>query len=315
MVCTAIIGFIHNLWCGLLFYPCQGNAKARVWDKADIVPTPLFYTNSFLLGIGEHELFIDMKTFRAIGMAMLAVLLCVGNTSCSKEDDLGNNGGATSGSKKLTKIIQTRDNGDSEEVTFSYDNNGRLISCYEEGNIHQFSWSDNYITRTKGNDVRTYSYVDGLVRQEKRDNRTLDYAYSSSKQILALNWFDKYSNEVDQKDTYSWKNGKITQILHEENDVMHTTQITYGSKTCKGYNPLMTLLMSNTQLFWVHPELIGVTYNQLPTTVISDNRVKNFSYVFDKDGYIVAIEVKVTKEYDGNHQESLYTYTYTFTWE
>ena len=248
-------------------------------------------------------------------MAMLAVLLCVGNSSCSKEDDLGNNGGATSGSKKLTKIIQTRDNGDSEEVTFSYDNNGRLISCYEEGNIHQFSWSDNSITRTKGNDVRTYSYVDGLVRQEKRDNRTLDYVYNSSKQIIFLNWFDKYSNEVDQKDTYSWENVKITQILHEEHDVMHTTQIRYGSETCKGYNPFMTMLISNSQLFWAHPELIGVTYNQLPTTVISDNRVKNFSYVFDKDGYIVAIEVKVTKEYDGNHQESLYTYTYTFTWE
>ena len=79
----------------------------------------------------------------------------------------------------------------------------------------------------------------------------------------------------------------------------------------------MTLLMSNTQLFWVHPELIGVTYNQLPTTIKSDNVIRNVSYVFDKDGYVVgcSIEQKVTEEYDGNHQESLYTYTYTFTWE
>ena len=81
----------------------------------------------------------------------------------------------------------------------------------------------------------------------------------------------------------------------------------------------MTLLMSlsNTQLFWAHPELIGVTYNQLPTTIKFDNVIRNVSYVFDKDGYVVgcSIEQKETEEYDGNHQESSYTYTYTFTWE
>lgn len=261
-----------------------------------------------------------MKTFRVIGMAMLAVLLCVVNSSCSKEDDLGGNGGVTSGSKKLTKIVQTYESGDSEEVIFSYDDKGRLISCYDEnGNIHQYSWSDNTITRTKGDDVRTYSYVDGLIRQEQREYYTLDYAYNSSKQIIALNGFNKYSNKVDQKDTYFWENGKITKIIYEEPDRKRTSLVTYGSKTCKGHNPYMTLLMSlsNTQLFWVHPELIGVTYNQLPTTIKFDNVIRNVSYVFDKDGYVVgcSIEQKETEEYDGNHQESSYTYTYTFTWE
>ena len=257
-----------------------------------------------------------MKTFRVIGMAMLAVLLCVGNSSCSKEDDLGGNGGVTSSSKKLTKIVKTRDNGDYYEAILSYDDNGRLISCYEDGEIYQFSWSDNTITRTTGDNERTYSYIDGLIRQEQRENYTLDYAYNSSKQIIALNWFNKYSNKVGRKEVYSWKNGRITQITQEEHNI-HTSQITYGSKTCKGHNPYMTLLMSNTQLFWTHPELIGVTYNQLPTTIKSDNIIKNVSYVFDKDGYVVgcSIEQKETEEYDGNHQESSYTYTYTFTWE
>ena len=158
--------------------------EASLKDKADIVPTPLFYINCFLRGIGEHELFKDMKTFRVIGMAMLAVLLCVGNSSCSKEDDLSGNGGVTSGSKKLTKIVQTRDNGDSHEAIFSYDDNGRLISCYGDGEIYQFSWSDNTITRTTSYNETTYSYIDGLVRKEERDYYTLDYAYNSSKQIV-----------------------------------------------------------------------------------------------------------------------------------
>ena len=35
-------------WCGLLlFYPCQGNARAGFQDKADIVPTPYFISVSF----------------------------------------------------------------------------------------------------------------------------------------------------------------------------------------------------------------------------------------------------------------------------
>jgi YD repeat-containing protein len=255
-----------------------------------------------------------MKTFRAIGMAMLAVLLCVGNSSCSKEDDLGGNGDVTSGSKKLTKIVQTYESGDSEEVIFSYDDNGRLISCYDEnGNIHQYSWSDNTITRTKGDDVRTYSYVDGLIRQEQRKYYTLDYAYNSSKQIIALNWFDKYSNMVDPKETYSWENGRITQIIHEEHNIKHKTQITYGSTTCKGHNPFMTMTMSNSQLFWVHPELIGVTYKQLPIKIVTDSRVKDISYTLDKDGYVIGCFVEqITKT---NGEESKITYTYTFTWE
>ena len=112
-------------------------------------------------------------------MAMLSVLLCVGISSCSKEDDLGGNGEVTSGSKKLTRLVQTYESGDYLEVIFSYDDNGRLISCYDEdGNIHQYSWSDNTITRTKGDDVRTYSYIDGLVRKEERDYYTFDYAYN-----------------------------------------------------------------------------------------------------------------------------------------
>ena len=251
-------------------------------------------------------------------MAMLSVLLCVGISSCSKEDDLGGNGDVTSGGKKLAKIVQTYESGDSEEVIFSYDDKGRLISCYDEnGNIHQYSWSDNTITRTKGDDVRTYSYVDGLIRQEQRRNYTLDYAYNSYKQIIALNWFDKYSNRVDPKETYSWENGKIAQIIHEENNIKHKTQFTYGSKTCKGHNPFITMSMTNTQLFWVHPELIGITCYQLPTnrTITGNNRetVKNISYTLDKDGYVIGCFVEeITKT---NGEEYKITYTYTFTWE
>lgn len=251
-------------------------------------------------------------------MALLAVLLCVGISSCSKEDDLGGNGDVTSGGKKLAKIVQTYESGDSEEVIFSYDDKGRLISCYRDGDIYQYSWSDNTITRTRGNDVRTYSYIDALVRKEERDYYTYDYAYNSSKQIIALNIVHKNSNKIEQKEVFSWENGKIAQIVYvREGHVPDTLQFTYGSKTCKGHNPFITMSMTNTRLFWVHPELIGITYYQLPTnrTSIGNNRetVKNISYTLDKDGYVIGCFVEEISKTNG--EESKITYTYTFTWE
>lgn len=250
-------------------------------------------------------------------MAMLAVLLCVGNSSCSKEDDLGGNGGVTSGSKKLTEIVRTRDDGVSYDydIILSYDDNGRLISCNKDGEIYQFSWSDNTITRTKGDDVSTYSYVDGLIRQEQSEDYTLDYAYNSDKQIIARNRFNKHNNTVETKYTYSWINGRITQITEETYGTKYKTRITYGSKTCKGHNPYMTMLMRNTQLFWAHPELIGVTCNQLPTTIKSDHITQNVSYVLDKDGYVVHCSIEAKVEYEGEGYYHEYSDTYTFTWE
>ena len=56
-----------------------GSAKTRLQDKADIVPTPLFYTHCFLLGIGGHKTISKMKkhlhnSLRALFLS-LAVLL------------------------------------------------------------------------------------------------------------------------------------------------------------------------------------------------------------------------------------------------
>ena len=46
---------------GYCFIRVKGNAKARVWDKADIVPTPLFYTNSFRFGDWESIIFTSPR--------------------------------------------------------------------------------------------------------------------------------------------------------------------------------------------------------------------------------------------------------------
>ena len=62
LVCTVFIGCLHNLWCGLLLYLFHGQMReACQLDKADIVPTPLFYTHCFLLGIGRRKNNSKMK--------------------------------------------------------------------------------------------------------------------------------------------------------------------------------------------------------------------------------------------------------------
>ena len=76
---------------GYCFIHSKGNAKTRVWDKADIVPTPYFFIR-FHRGIRGYNNKI-MKTFRMIGMALMAVLMCVNFTSCSEDDDDFSSGG------------------------------------------------------------------------------------------------------------------------------------------------------------------------------------------------------------------------------
>ena len=82
-----------------------------------------------------------MKTFRMIGMALMAVLMCVNFTSCSEDDDptgVKNENGIDVGGKKLVKIVDKSEDGYySETYTFSYDDKGRLVFATvmeEEGN-------------------------------------------------------------------------------------------------------------------------------------------------------------------------------------
>ena len=56
LVCTAIIGSLHNLWCGLLFYLFQRQMReASQLDKTNRVPTPLLYTLMAFSGDWEAQ--------------------------------------------------------------------------------------------------------------------------------------------------------------------------------------------------------------------------------------------------------------------
>ena len=66
-----------------------------------------------------------MKTFRFIGMALLAV--CVSFASCSSDDeDENNGGGGFTNSKKLISISKDSDD-ESATTNFIYGEDGKLI--------------------------------------------------------------------------------------------------------------------------------------------------------------------------------------------
>lgn len=94
-----------------------------------------------------------MKTFRLIGMALLAVVMCVNLASCSDDDEepTKNDDGVITNQKQLMQIKMV----DSETITwdFTYDSKGRLISInhaekYDGGadrDITNYTWSNNTI--------------------------------------------------------------------------------------------------------------------------------------------------------------------------
>ena len=86
-----------------------------------------------------------MKTFRLIGMALLA--LCVNFTSCSDDDEPSkNDDGVITNQKLLVELRMTDEDGVSI-MEYSYDSKGKLLSAnYRESDYgYTITWGANKI--------------------------------------------------------------------------------------------------------------------------------------------------------------------------
>lgn len=273
-----------------------------------------------------------MKTFRLIGMALLAV--CVTFASCSSDDDdepSKNDDGIITNQKQLMQIKMVDDE---ETITwdFTYDSKGRLTSINHaekyngrtERDITNYIWSNNTIKAEDDNSTRTYTLGNNLVKsisdtEDDNDWSNATFTYNSSNQLIAVQNIDKYGTSVE---TYTWDNGKITKMTYTENGSHYSDEYvyeyTYSGKTCKGYFPLYSP-SDNDDIFYVHPELIGLRCSQLPDQVYSkDNYYEEtgkISYTFDKDGYVEGCTVVNTDKHLSDNTTDTYTTIYTFTWE
>ena len=280
---------------------------------------------------GTNKLRLKMKTFRLIGMALLAVVMCVNFTSCSDDDDpIKNDDGIITNQKKLMEIKETSDDGYISIYTFSYDNQSRLTSIvdnedgHSDNNIINFTWGNNTIIATKRGDARrTYTLSDNLVRkQQNNEGASKAFTYNSSNQLIKVDETDERHSGDDCSYTYTWDNGKMIKHIYKENnsEKSYVYEYTYNGKTCKGWFPNMEDegwdALDDDYIFFAHPELVGMRTNQLPEQIFSkdteiyeyydeyfketckseytyEDTVK-FEYKLDKDGYVESCTVTYT---------------------
>lgn len=262
-----------------------------------------------------------MKIFRLIGMALLAILVSMNFAACSNDDEITkDDDGVITNEKKLVEVREAYEDG-TNVITFSYDSKGKLISIVQKdfdsskSDIINITWGVNTVKESSNGESITYSLTDGLVRSgSESDGGDYSFAYNSSKQLTTYQYQDEYDSDSR---TLTWENGKVTKIDYDKES---SEIITYGNETCKGYFPLMVLIVEDDfKVMLAHPELVGMRATQLPkqSTYKEGNyeETATFTYKLDKDGYLESCTVNNIEINGSGGITDSYTTTYTFKWE
>lgn len=269
-----------------------------------------------------------MKTFRLIGMALLA--LCVNFTSCSDDEEPAkNDDGVITNQKQLVELRMTGEDGESVITEYSYDSNGKLLSSSHkelyDNREHTITWGKNRIIESGDISTITYTLEDGLIvyasDSDGGDLDNTDFFYNENKQLV------KFQSNIDDylfydNISYTWQDKKLTKItsLDQNDKDKDVYEFFYSGKTCKGYLPIMVWNVDDLRpLLEAHPELVGMRCNQLPDKIYSQSEnyeeTELYSYTFDKDGYVESCtEISTYKRLDNNETRTETT-IYTFTWE
>lgn len=260
---------------------------------------------------------MNMKTFRLIGMALLAVVMCLNFTSCSDDDNEEperNDDGIVTNQKRLVRIYC---NSGGEYIhDFIYDSEGRVSTLFYDNNTYNYTWGDGTIIETPKKEqdkyITTHSLNrnNNLIRSSRKESSSDTYTYNSSNQLIELKmtWFSITN-------TFTWEKDKITKVIERNgNNDVTTFEYIYSGKSCKGYLPVYDIFIKEGvlgNLIYAHPELMGLRCTQLPDQRIQRTSyheyTEKYTYTFDKDGYIESFTI--TDDDNG------YTDVYTFTWE
>ena len=264
-----------------------------------------------------------MKTFKMIGIALFAVLMCVNFASCSKEE-LPQYELITTG-KKITKIEISDPYTELSIWNFKYDKAGKLIEIIcndgDNTNKYNYAWSKNAIN--------SYTLSDGLI--SKNDYREVTYSNQTgrasqikSPSSYAFNYTFVWDSNID---------GLSRRDIHykEENRSTITESFAFSYNkdviTCTSYNPIIPILLSDgfdgDFLCVAHPELVNARTAVLPNNFtlenfwISDNgRIDSekirgtCSYKFDSEGYVTECTMN-----ENSTNYYAYKAKYTITWE
>lgn len=241
-------------------------------------------------------------------MTVVSILMCANFASCSKDDEpKKNDSGVVSNEKKVVEITDyyvTRWGEQSHTIKFVYDEQKRLIKAKNSSDNYTeyYIWKENLIENYYGeddNDPWCYGLNKGLVSETYSLNRYNikdiedAHKYNSSKQMIS------WTYPIDKEIELVWEKGNLKTIIKADGD---TVEFYYSDKTCKGYFPLMHQALEYTihsgldyfwyELYYAHPELVGLRTKQLPDKVVekyssgNTQDINDIQYTFTDDGYI-----------------------------
>lgn len=268
-----------------------------------------------------------MKTFRLLGMALLAVVMCVNFASCSSDDDEEeNNGGSTAVSGKL--LLKMTGYWSDNTLQFSYNEKRQLTSVSitpRENNFNtetrlDIEWLNSKVlvkTSDRSFEEEAYLTIDkGIVtradvREDGGDFWTNTLTYDKDNHLIKTN----------DGESWSWENGNVVKFTRYDNYGVKIKSSTFTYYTDKeNKHPVMDIDWVDFSyavpsemgdlLFLVYPKLLGTPNKNLlksVTTVYDGGKptqTTNFTYEFDSDGY----PIKVILNGNNNHY-------YTMIWD
>lgn len=300
-----------------------------------------------------------MKTLRIIGTGLFAILLCVCVAACNGDDDEesgigeqpptenpseegstgddssdeGTSGGGQDDveAKKLVNVTLKDEEGYIQYIDFSYDAYGRLSNCHDVGYLgsdleheytYEYLWSEGEVIEryADGETIAGYALDNGLISELYKWGQRDVLSYNSSNQLVGY----VESADGDKIEyNYSWSGDKVTKMttLQESEGFHFVSALTYLDRKCSVITPIAGIFLTKQDhaLFWVHPEIIGIKTNYVPSgfeTKFADGTFVGkgtFEYEFDAEGYITSCK---GEEYNAMSERSNeYSYEYRFVWE
>ena len=280
-----------------------------------------------------------MKKFRTIWMALMAVLMAAGFTSCSKEDTPAKedeeivDNPTTGDTKKLVRIVYENEFKlqTGTDITFTYDDQGLLkesIEIYYYGDEtlrfeSKYTWSESsilintdIIDEIEGNssNITTLTLSNGLVQAVASDDALMDgaeYSYDSSRRLVK-------GKSYLGDDTYTWEDAQLKSLSCVDGDYLDEYSFEYGeNSTASGFCPIIPHRLTNITLYSAHPEIVGLKTNECPNketfTYTSPSFTLSYTYTYeyeyDDDGFIT----KITETYTESGE--VHTGVFTLVWE
>lgn len=274
-----------------------------------------------------------MKISIVLKMTLIALILGVSFTSCSKED----NDEPQATEKKLVKMTVEHTSIEidaSISYIFSYDTDGRLQEatintilpdyinthrCKYVWNTHSIDITDeespNSDLTSELEQLRYTMHIsDGLVRAltyEEYPSDNVSFNYDKSNRL-------QHTTDGSSNIYCVWGNDKLISITENSISEESFTTFTYGeSLPIKGYFPLVPYTFAIDPLFVAYPELIGTKTSQIFASITykwtdtpDQTSTCHLENEFDKYGYIS----KVISENKRNGDYVSKT-IYTFIWE